>query len=86
MPFDRSSGGLRIVNAGSVGMPFGRAGADWLLLGPDVAHQHTDYPLAEAAERLADTAYPDAATFAARHVLHPPSEEEMLQAFDSTRS
>ncbi len=86
MPFDRSSGDLRIVNAGSVGMPFGRAGADWLLLGPDVEHRHTDYPLAEAAERLAATAYPDAATFADRHVLHPPPEAEMLQAFDSTRS
>jgi putative phosphoesterase len=86
MPFNRSIGDLRIVNAGSVGMPFGRAGADWLLLGPDVEHRHTDYPLAEAAQRLAATAYPDAATFAERHVLRPPSEEEMLQAFDSTRS
>jgi putative phosphoesterase len=83
MPFDRSIADLRLVNAGSVGMPFGRAGADWLLLGPDVLPQHTDYNLAEAAERLATTAYPDAATFAERHVLHPPLEEEMLQAFDS---
>ena len=34
MPFDRMVGNTRMVNAGSVGMPFGDAGADWLLLGP----------------------------------------------------
>ena len=78
-----SDGGVRLVNAGSVGMPFGRAGADWLLLGPGVHPRHTDYDLAAAAGRLAATAYPDAAAFAERHVLHPPSEEEMLRAFDS---
>jgi predicted phosphodiesterase len=33
MQFDRRIGGIRVVNAGSVGMPFGEAGADWLLLG-----------------------------------------------------
>ena len=31
---------MRVVNAGSVGMPFeGRAGAYWALLGPDVQHR-----------------------------------------------
>ena len=83
MPFDRSIGELRLVNAGSVGMPFGRAGADWLLLGADVEHRHLDYPLAEAAERICATSYPGAAEFAERHVLDPPSEDEMLRVFDS---
>src|SRR5689334_12538069 len=37
MPFDRAIGGTRMVNAGSVGMPFGQPGADWLLIaGADV--------------------------------------------------
>ena len=36
MQFDRMVGRLRVVNAGSVGMPFGVAGAHWLLLGPEV--------------------------------------------------
>ena len=36
MQFDRIVGRTRVVNAGSVGMPFGEPGADWLLLGPDV--------------------------------------------------
>jgi len=35
MQFDRMIGKTRVVNAGSVGMPFGEPGADWLLLGPD---------------------------------------------------
>src|ERR1700739_4764788 len=34
MQFDRVVGGVRVVNAGSVGMPFGKTGADWLILGP----------------------------------------------------
>ena len=36
MQFDRTVGTSRVVNAGSVGMPFGEPGAYWLLLGPDV--------------------------------------------------
>src|SRR5262245_46661925 len=41
MQFDRTVGRVRVVNAGSVGMPFGGPGADWLLLGPDVGLRHT---------------------------------------------
>ncbi len=33
MQFNRMIGGSHVVNAGSVGMPFGNPGADWLLLG-----------------------------------------------------
>src|SRR6266852_4075795 len=32
MQFDRSIGSIRVVNAGSVGMPFGKPGAYWLRL------------------------------------------------------
>jgi len=69
------------VNAGSVGMPFGEPGADWLLLGPGVQLRHTAYDLAKAAERIQDTSYPQAQDFAARNVLQPPSEGEMLEVF-----
>jgi putative phosphoesterase len=40
--FDRLVDRLRIVNAGSVGMPLGPAGAYWLLLDPDVHLMRTD--------------------------------------------
>jgi predicted phosphodiesterase len=81
MQFDRQVGRVRVANAGSVGMPFGEPGADWLVLGPDVQLRHTAYDLLKAAERIRDTSYPQAQDFAARYVLHPPSESEMLEAF-----
>jgi predicted phosphodiesterase len=81
MPFDRMVGSVRLVNAGSVGMPFGAPGADWLLLGPDVQPRHTRYDLVAAADRIRATAYPQADDFASRNVLQPPSESEILAAF-----
>lgn len=81
MQFDRTIGGIRVVNAGSVGMPFGEPGAYWLLLGPDVQLRHTPYDLPKAAQRIRDTDYPQAHDFAARNVLQPPSEGEILEAF-----
>jgi predicted phosphodiesterase len=81
MQFDRMVGTIRVVNAGSVGMPFGLTGADWLLLGPDVELRHTAFDLAQAAERIRKTEYPQAEDFAARNVLQAPSEEEMLKVF-----
>jgi predicted phosphodiesterase len=84
MQFDRTIGNTRVVNAGSAGMPFGAPGAYWLLLRPDVQLQRTDYDLARAAERIRATAYPQAEDFAARYVLRPPSEEQMLAAYART--
>jgi putative phosphoesterase len=81
MPFDRSVGEVRIVNAGSVGMPFGEPGAYWLVLGPGVQPRHTSYDLTRASERIRATAYPGAAEFAQRNVLRPPSEAEILAAY-----
>lgn len=44
MQFDRRVGDVRIVNAGSVGMPYERGpGAYWALLGPDVEFRRTEY-------------------------------------------
>jgi len=81
MQFDRTIGSVRVVNAGSVGMPFEAPGAYWLLLGPDVQLRHTPYDLANAAERIRDTTYPQARDFAARNVLQPPTEAETLESF-----
>jgi len=81
MQFDRTIGATRVVNAGSVGMPFGRTGADWLLLGPDVQLRNTGYDLDEAAAHVRATSYPQAAEFAATSILSPPSESQMLEVF-----
>lgn len=79
--FDRTVGSLRVVNAGSVGMPFGKPGAYWLLLDPDVSLRRTGYDLSSAADHIRATAYPHAAEFVARNILDPPSEAEMLDIY-----
>jgi len=78
MQFDRTIAGTRVVNAGSVGMPYGGSGAYWLLLAPEPRLRHTPYDLARAAERILATAYPQAREFADRNVLEPPSEQAFL--------
>jgi putative phosphoesterase len=81
MQFDRTIGTVRVVNAGSVGMPFGEPGAYWLLLGPDVQLRRTSYDLEQAAARIRATAYPKADEFASRNVLQPPAEADILAMF-----
>ncbi len=86
MQFDRTVGATRVVNAGSVGMPFGEPVACWLLLGPDIRLRRTRYDLARAAERVRGTAYPQAEEFAATSILAPPSEAETLELFARAES
>ena len=83
MQFDRTlaGAGLRIVNAGSVGMPFAPPGAYWLLLGPGVELRRTSYDLDSAAARIRATSFPGAELFAANQVLGPPAEEAILAAY-----
>ena len=84
MQFDRMVGQRRVINAGSIGMPFqSPSGAYWLLLGPDVQLRRTDYDFATAAEVIRATAYPQLEALAVRYVLSPPAEEETLQMYAS---
>jgi putative phosphoesterase len=58
--FEHRIDGVRVINAGSVGMPYeGRPGAYWALLGPDVEFRRTEYDLDAAAEAIRATSYPD---------------------------
>jgi len=81
MQFDRMVGDRRVVNAGSVGMPFGDPGAYWLLLDGEPRLQFTSYDLTAASARILGTAYPQATAFADGNVLHPPAEARMLAAY-----
>lgn len=81
MQFDRMIGDVRVINSGSVGMPFGKPGAYWLLLKSDVQLRRTSYDLEKAAACIRATSYPQAEQFAARNMLEPPSEQEMLAVF-----
>ncbi|MGH2755338.1 MAG: metallophosphoesterase family protein [Actinomycetota bacterium] len=69
--FERGIGSRMIVNAGSVGLPFGPPGAYWALLGPERCLMRTTYDYAEAAEMFRSKAGPGADDFA-EHVVAPP--------------
>lgn len=82
MPFDRRVDGWRLVNPGSVGMPYGDPGAHWALLGPDVELRRTDYDRMAAAEEIRRrSGWPGAVAFADENVITPPSTAEALAAF-----
>ena len=80
---DRTVGGIRFVNAGSVGMPYElEPGARWTLLGPDVQLRRTEYDLDAAAERIRASGFPDAEAFAREYVLARVGAEEAARYFE----
>jgi predicted phosphodiesterase len=81
MPFDRLAGGRRVVNPGSVGMPYGHPGAGWALLGPGVTLRQTSYDAAAAARVIGGSQYPGAGQWAADYVLNHYPDTEALAAF-----
>lgn len=81
MQYDRRVDGLRIVNAGSVGMPYGEHGAYWAMLGPGVSLRHKHYDRESAAGRMFAKGSPAAEQFARENVLAVPTIEEVM-AFD----
>ena len=81
MQFDRTVDGVRIVNPGSVGMPYGEPGAYWALLGPGVDFRRTDYDRESAAARIGKSSWPDAAGFARDNVVSVPSVADAMEFF-----
>jgi putative phosphoesterase len=78
MQFDRMVDHIRVVNAGSVGMPYGTPGAYWAMLGPDVDLRRTDYDREAAAKRIRAKDWDKAEEFAASNVLSVPSVEQAM--------
>jgi diadenosine tetraphosphatase ApaH/serine/threonine PP2A family protein phosphatase len=81
MQFDRLAAGRRVVNPGSVGMPYGPPGAHWALLGPAVSLRRTEYDTAAAAEMITAGRYPNGSEWAREYVLNHYSDTEALAAF-----
>ena len=81
MVFDRMIGETRVLNAGSVGMPYGSREASWLLLGEVAKWQRTEYDYKDAARRVRATDYPQADGFVDSHLIQPTPEETMLELF-----
>jgi len=82
MQFDRYVGAVRVVNAGSVGMPYGEPGAYWASFGPEVMLHHTPYDLDRAAELIRGSGDPQAHEFATHNVLAPPTAAEAIATFE----
>ncbi len=81
--FDRRLDRRRVINAGSVGMPYEeRPGAYWALLGPDVELRRTEYDLERAAEAIRATGWPDAEEFVAENLLTVPGAAEATAYFE----
>jgi diadenosine tetraphosphatase ApaH/serine/threonine PP2A family protein phosphatase len=82
--FDRLLGDRRLVNAGSVGMPYeGVPGiACWALLGPGIELRRARYDADEAAAAIRASGMPDADEFVDEYVLAPSSAEEATAHFE----
>jgi len=80
--FTRDVDACRIVNAGSVGMPFDAAGAYWALIDSGVDFRVTPYAADRAAQLLRQSDYPSVATFVDRYVLNPPTRSAMLDFYN----
>lgn len=84
MQYDRKSATLRVVNPGSVGMPYEREpGAYWALLGPEVRLQRTNYDVKTAIKRMRATGFPYERL--AEVLVSPPRQEAMIALFEEQR-
>lgn len=81
MQFDRMVDRIRVVNAGSVGMPYGRPGAYWAMLGPQLELRKTTYDREAAAARIRAKGWDQAEEFAANNVLSVPTVEQGMEFF-----
>jgi putative phosphoesterase len=82
--FDRKVGDRRLINAGSVGLPYeGEAGiACWALLGPDVELRSARYDVGLAVDALRATGYPDDDGAVRGFLLEPSTAEEATAHFE----
>jgi predicted phosphodiesterase len=79
--FDRRVAGHRVVNAGSVGMPYAdRPGAYWALLADgEVSLRRTDYDLDAASARIVDTGWPVAQAFVDGNLRRVPTASKAAE-------
>jgi len=74
--FDRSVGGKRVVNSGSVGMPYeDEPGAYWMLITDEIEFRRTEYDLGEAAALIAATGFPESEELIEMLKRPPPPDE-----------
>jgi predicted phosphodiesterase len=81
--FDRRIDGRRVVNAGSVGLPYeGQAAAFWALLGPDVVLRRTEYDLERALEEMRAGGLAELDEMLRESLLEPVDPDEVANLFE----
>ena len=82
--FDLQAGAVRVLNAGSVGMPYAdHPGAYWLWLGPEGStFRYSDYDVHAAAQAVRASDYPQAQQFADENMLTIPSAQAAIEFFE----
>jgi predicted phosphodiesterase len=82
MPFQRLADRRLIVNPGSVGMPYGRAGAHWALLRDGVVQLRTStFDVEAACASVGASGYADAAAWADAFIRSPVGDAQALSVF-----
>jgi predicted phosphodiesterase len=83
MPFVRLVDRRLVVNAGSIGMPYGRSGGSWALLREgSVTLRHTDIDVEAAVDRvIAESSFPGRWEWANYYLRAAASDAEALAAF-----
>lgn len=80
--FNRTVEGHRVVNSGSVGLPYqDEPGAYWTLFTDDVEFRRTTYDLDRAADRIAATGFPEADDFI-EILRRPPASHDASAHFE----
>lgn len=82
MPFVRLAHGRLVVNPGSVGMPYGRVGAHWALLGPGADLRRTEYDVQAARAAVSATSgYPLVAEWTDYYLNARAGDVEAISTF-----
>jgi putative phosphoesterase len=87
--FDRrATGAARLVNAGSVGMPYeGReADARWAVIGPGVELRRTGYDVETAIESITETGLPDIDRIVGNALRGEVTADDSIRFFESLRT
>lgn len=86
MQYDRVlSSGLRVVNPGSVGMPYeGRPGAYWAVLAPQVDFRRSEYDVGAAAAAIERLGAPVSEQLLSE-LVDPPTADATAAYFESLR-
>ena len=86
--FDRRAGDVRVVNAGSVGMPYeDDVAAFWALVDAGEPQlRRTPFDVARAAAEIRASGWPGAGEFVAENLLTAPSRVDAVSSFESRRT